>query len=37
MDKTDQPDCAYMEEYMRKVEELVKVTMVGLEEKCYVS
>ena len=27
MDKTGQPDWAYMEEYMRKVEERVKVMM----------
>ena len=37
VDKTCQPDWSYMEEYMRKVEERVKVTMGGLEEKCYVS
>lgn len=37
MDKTGQPDWGYMEEYMRKVEERVKVTMGKLEKKCYVS
>lgn len=37
MDKTGQPDWAYMEEYMRKVEERVKATMGKLEKKCYVS
>ena len=37
IDKTGQADWAYMEEYKRKVEERVKVTMGGLEEKCYVS
>lgn len=31
MDKTCQPDWAYMEEYMRKVEERVKVTMEKYE------
>lgn len=31
MDKTGQPDWAYMEEYMRKVEERVKVTMEKYE------
>ena len=31
VDKTGQPDWAYMEEYMRKVEERVKVTMEKLE------
>lgn len=37
VDKTGQPDWAYMEEYMRKVEERVKATMGKLEKKCYVS
>lgn len=37
VDKTGQPDWAYMEEYMRKVEEQVKATMGKLEKKCYVS
>lgn len=37
IDKTGQPDWAYMEEYMRKVEERVKATMGKLEKKCYVS
>ena len=31
MDKTGQPDWAYMEEYMRKVKERVKVTMEKYE------
>lgn len=34
VDKTGQPDWAYMEEYMRKVEERVKATMGKLEKKC---
>lgn len=33
VDKTGQPDWAYMEEYMRKVEERVKATMGKLEKK----
>ena len=36
VDKVGQPDWAYIEEYMRKVEERVKATMGELEEKCYV-